>query len=811
MSENQCRSRLPQASWAALAAVLMALSALGAAAQSTEYFLVSKGQVYSQTSTAAPVIAATKAAIFDAEAFGYGGPPSATAAALTLPSQQVLALTYNPASYTFQYLATNDTLAQLDLAFPPGNYQIAVTYPLLQNPHATVSLPADTFPAAPRLDNFTAAQGVDQTMDFILVFEPFTGAGPHDDATLYIYENGSVAFTSPLATSVTNCTVPANTLAAGTTYDAAIRFRTIQPGTAGVATPASGFFSETHFPLSTLGGSATNPPPALTNSIPATGQILASPAFVLQFSQPMDQTKVSIQWSASFNGASVPIYATNFVYQWSGTQTLICLDGSAGQYWPAGALVSWTLNPTPGNSSNFASTAGIALASATYSGSFLASGGPWACGAQTNCPFEAPAFYLVKAANYIQANDHSALPDPVLGAQFLAYLETPAALANFGGPSVPPLAIVVPPGSSSPGSGEEPLKIVESQSHLVYSYAGSFTNTAALDASFPAGQYILELAVVNPASSQSPPIPTNSVSLYLTNAAYPPTPQFTNTGVIPPYAVTNGLTIEWFSWTGAATNSFASFEILDPGGNVVFSAPNSCAGLTLPPSAGSVAIPSGSLSNGVAYEMVLSFNSLSEPAEYMPGIPGQGYAALASVTRMGLLAYLSSRPLPPPPVLTISAPQPGAFLPSGVVAVQVSAVQTNGSLAQLQLFSGTNLVANLPLAAGLTTYSGTISGSVPPGPQNLFVTVTDSNGQTTTAGPVPIVAQSPAFTVSLASPRNGAAYPPFPTIPLSATASSPNGAVTNVEFFMDGNLIASLAAPPYLVSVPQAAPGQHLF
>jgi hypothetical protein len=167
--------------------------------------------------------------------------------------------------------------------------------------------------------------------------------------------------------------------------------------------------------------------------------------------------------------------------------------------------------------------------------------------------------------------------------------------------------------------------------------------------------------------------------------------------------------------------------------------------------------------------------------------------------------------LSPPPTVAITAPAAGAFLASGVVSVQVTAAQPLGSLTNLQLFSGTHLISTLTLNPGTASFSGTISGSIPPGPQNLFVTATDNNGQTATAGPVPIMAQSPNFLIALTSPGNGATFRPFPTIPLVVSASSPNATITNVNIFMDGALIASLTSPPFSFSVPQVYPGTHQF
>src|SRR5208282_6024659 len=203
-----------------------------------------------------------------------------------------------------------------------------------------------------------------------------------------------------------------------------------------------------------------------------------------------------------------------------------------------------------------------------------------------------------------------------------AFFEAP----DNGSVSSPPLVIVVPPPSALPAAGglvmtldETSADLLAGQFHFVYS--ASANGTAGLGGTYPAGDYVLEMAVQDSAVPQSSPVPTNSVSLSVASADYPPVPQLTSSKVIPLATITNGLTVAWFPWAGAAANSYISFQILDPASNVVFSAPNSCSNLLLPASSGSIAIPGNTLSNDVSYEIVLSFLSLSDSSEYMPNIP----------------------------------------------------------------------------------------------------------------------------------------------------------------------------------------------
>jgi hypothetical protein len=769
--------------------------------------ILTKGLIFSQTSSAAPVQASQNAAIFEASLPGLDGPSGGLnpSASLTLPNGTTVSVAYNTAEMVFLLAATNNTPAGLNATYPPGHYTLSLKATFISAANQA-DLPADNFPAAPQFTNYAAAQQIDPTQDFNLLFTPFAGAASPDDSTIEIYDStGTLILTDTPVLGGNSYTINQNTLGAGQTYTVHLRFRQLTVTDSSPFDGAVGFFSETVMNIATVQGGSTGTLPTLTDSVPSAGQTI-EPSFplVLQFSEAMNQSAISIQWNESSNGTSVPLNANTFTYTWTDPKTLACFYGGIGQPWPDGVFFSWALNPVSGASSNFSSTAGAALASGTYSGSFLTPGGPWSCAAQLNDPIEAPAFYLIKASNYVQSGQSAPVPDSNLGAQFEAFFEMP----DNGGASSPPLIVVVPPTLelSSPGG----LILTEAKNapagELEYTHTASANGAAGLDSAYPAGDYAVEMAIPNSGGNELPPIPTNSVSLSVSSGDYPPIPQLINSTVIPLNTIANGLTVGWDPWTGAAGNSYVSFQILDPSGNVVFSAPNSCSNLSLPASSDSIAIPPGALNTNVAYEIVLSFLSLSDSSQYMPGIPGAGYAALASVTRMGLLAYMS-----PPPIIAITAPVSGAFLPSGVVAVQVTASQPHGFLTGLELFSGANLIGSLTLGPGVSNFSGTISGSIPPGPQDLSVTATDNNGQTATASPVQIMAQSPSFVVTLSSPANGATFSPFSTIPLAAGASSPTGAITNMEFFMDGNLIASLGSSPFNFSVPQVYPGPHQF
>lgn len=112
-----------------------------------------------------------------------------------------------------------------------------------------------------------------------------------------------------------------------------------------------------------------------------------------------------------------------------------------------------------------------------------------------------------------------------------------------------------------------------------------------------------------------------------------------------------------------------------------------------------------------------------------------------------------------------------------------------------------NLDWNGNLATGASTsigFNGSWSGS---NPKPTAFTV---NG--VTCGGQPPVNQAP--TVSLTSPASGASIPAGSAVPLAATAGD-DGAVSKVEFYVDGTLVNTDTSAPYGYSATGVAAGSH--
>jgi cellulose 1,4-beta-cellobiosidase len=118
--------------------------------------------------------------------------------------------------------------------------------------------------------------------------------------------------------------------------------------------------------------------------------------------------------------------------------------------------------------------------------------------------------------------------------------------------------------------------------------------------------------------------------------------------------------------------------------------------------------------------------------------------------------------------------------------------------------TATNLDWNGSLGTGGSTtigFNGTWTGSYTD-PTSFTL-----NGVACTGDPGGGENQPP--TASLTSPASGAQFSQGTAVPLAATANDPDGSVNRVEFFVDGNLVATDTTAPYTASATGLAVGSH--
>jgi hypothetical protein len=246
------------------------LSGTGTNAVTT--FVVGRVSLYGQASTAQPTPNSVEPFVFLASTT-LASNRNANSITVTLPNAAVSNLLQNPtAPENWNFGIFNTNSAVLDTNFPPGTYTFNVNANA-SNETFGVSFPASLVqPPAPHLANFVAAQSVNPAQPFTLQWDAFSGGARTD----YIVATVATVWQSPnpgtanaLNGTATSVTIPAGTLAPGTTYTASIGFSHALLATNGTDATYVYRATDTQFSLTTTTGSTT--PPVMTNFVWSAG------------------------------------------------------------------------------------------------------------------------------------------------------------------------------------------------------------------------------------------------------------------------------------------------------------------------------------------------------------------------------------------------------------------------------------------------------------------------------------------------------------------------------------------------------------
>jgi glucose/arabinose dehydrogenase len=158
-----------------------------------------------------------------------------------------------------------------------------------------------------------------------------------------------------------------------------------------------------------------------------------------------------------------------------------------------------------------------------------------------------------------------------------------------------------------------------------------------------------------------------------------------------------------------------------------------------------------------------------------------------------------------PPSVTITAPAAGSTVTAGTkVRIEASAQDADGSLTRVEFFEGNTRLGEAAVAPFALDW--TPGG---PGQRTLTARAIDNYNAVTVSPPVSVTVQAAgsgdvlAPVVSLTSPAPGT-LGLVGSVQLSATATD-NVGVTLVEFGVDGELLATSAAEPFMATVPSTA------
>ena len=246
-----------------LAAISLVLCSFISSGADVSFYTIQKAEKYNQVDAGAPALGTGNPYKVEATV-GPGVAGSLQSATIAPPVGAAQTLTFDPVTTWFDFTAGFATQAMLDAAAPSGNYTFVMNTVHDGQKTVTLSMPAETFPPAPHISNWTAGQTINPAVDFTLKWDAIAGAGA-SDYILVLMGNGTNGFRSPapfqpgalggLATSVV---IPATNFQANTTYGVEISFfksisvnSTKYPGANGVV----GFSAFTDSTLATTAAS----------------------------------------------------------------------------------------------------------------------------------------------------------------------------------------------------------------------------------------------------------------------------------------------------------------------------------------------------------------------------------------------------------------------------------------------------------------------------------------------------------------------------------------------------------------------------
>lgn len=198
------------------------------------------------------------------------------------PAINVVNGTINATAVTANLVGVNNAAATGTINATWNGSQYAGTYSFNgQNGNVTIpegykptlNLPADAYPNAPHITNFTAAQAVNPAGDFTLTWDAFAGGTADDLITLFIFDGNNQVFhtdaiplpsdSAHLDGTATSFKLPKNTLLANKTYQGQLwfqNFTTLDTTSFPGATGATGYYIATNFTIKTGTAVDTTPP-----------------------------------------------------------------------------------------------------------------------------------------------------------------------------------------------------------------------------------------------------------------------------------------------------------------------------------------------------------------------------------------------------------------------------------------------------------------------------------------------------------------------------------------------------------------------
>lgn len=215
------------------------------------------------------------------------------------------------------------------------------------------------------------------------------------------------------------------------------------------------------------------------------------------------------------------------------------------------------------------------------------------------------------------------------------------------------------------------------------------------------------------------------------------------------------------------------------------------------------------VTGGAGHSVVATVSGSSFTAaevELRPGTTNTIEIAIARPNGSSELKYLSVTAADPPVVVITGPAFCGPYAAPASVTFTADALSLQGTITKVEYFD------NGALIGSATAAPFSLTKTLAVGTHTITAVATDSFGFLgTSAEPRVITVTSPPATATITSPANASTFAVGTPIPLTATASDPDGSVSRVDYYRAGNILigGSSTGPSYSYSWTNAPAGNH--
>jgi regulation of enolase protein 1 (concanavalin A-like superfamily) len=160
------------------------------------------------------------------------------------------------------------------------------------------------------------------------------------------------------------------------------------------------------------------------------------------------------------------------------------------------------------------------------------------------------------------------------------------------------------------------------------------------------------------------------------------------------------------------------------------------------------------------------------------------------------------------PVVSLTSPSQGAtYTAPASVSLSATASDADGTVARVDFFRGSTLIASDASSPYTTTWSNAAAGTY-----QLTAVARDDDGAVATSSAVTVTvnaAGNTAPSVTLTAPASGATFTAPANIAMQAAASDSDGTVARVEFYRGSTLISTDTSSPYTATWSSAPAGSY--